>query len=234
METHNPDRMKQSAAESAVAEIRSGMIVGLGTGSTAVFATNAVAKRIQQGLKMVGIPTSMATETQARSLGIPLGTLDDHPGIDLTIDGADEVERGTLNLIKGYGGALLREKIVASATKRLIIIADESKLVDKLGTRHLVPIEVVPFGWRNAMRRIQRLDGEPSLRTNPDGSPFVTDGGHYILNCGFGIIQDPAALAKELDHIVGIVEHGLFIGMASEARLGGVESVHVMERGASA
>src|SRR5580698_10602183 len=137
METHNPDRMKQSAAESAVAEIRSGMIVGLGTGSTAVFATNAVAKRIQQGLKMVGIPTSTATETQARSLGIPLGTLDDHPGIDLTIDCADEVERGTLNLIKGYGGALLREKIVASATKRLIIIADESKLVDKLGTRHL-------------------------------------------------------------------------------------------------
>jgi len=232
--------MKQNAAESAVAEIKSGMIVGLGTGSTAVFATNAVAKRIQQGLKIVGIPTSTGTEAQARSLGIPLGTLDDHPGIDLTIDGADEVERGTLNLIKGYGGALLREKIVASATRRLIIIADETKLVEKLGTRHFVPVEVVPFGWRMAMRKIQRLGGEPSLRTNPDGTAFITDGGHYILNCGFGIIENPASLANDLDHIVGIVEHGLFIGMAAEARLGGAGNVHVIvaervaERGESA
>ena len=234
--TTDSDRMKQNAAESAVSEIRSGMIVGLGTGSTATFATSALGKRIQQGLKIIGIPTSTQTEAQAKSLGIPLSTLDEYQDIDLTIDGADEVERSTLNLIKGYGGALLREKIVARATKRLIIIADESKLVEKLGTRHFVPVEVVPFGWRVAARKIQNLGGEPSLRMKPDGSVFLTDGGHYILNCAFGLIKKPAALANDLDHVVGVVEHGLFIGMTSEVRIGGAESVQVLrsERGESA
>jgi ribose 5-phosphate isomerase A len=220
--------MKQNAAESAVSEIKAGMIVGLGTGSTAAFATQALAKRVREGLQIAGVATSKQTEAQAKALGIPLGTLDEHLEVDLTIDGADEVERGTLNLIKGYGGALLREKIVASATRRLIIIADETKLVEKLGTRHVVPVEVVPFGWRMAARKLENLGGEPKLRVNPDGSAFVTDGGHYILNCGFGLIQDPGSLAKELDQIVGVVEHGLFIHMASEVRLGSSESVQIL------
>jgi ribose 5-phosphate isomerase A len=224
----DPDRMKQIAAESAVTEIRSGMIVGLGTGSTAAFATQALGKRVREGLQISGIATSTHTEAQAKALGIPISSLDEHLDIDLTIDGADEAERGSLNLIKGYGGALLREKIVASASKRLIIIADETKLVEKLGTRHAVPVEVVPFGWRTAARRIEHLGGEPELRVNPDGSPFVTDGGHYILKCGFGLIQDPAGLAKEVDQIVGVVEHGLFIRMASEVRLGGADSVQIL------
>jgi len=220
--------MKQNAAESAVTEIRAGMIVGLGTGSTAAFATKALGTKVQEGLQITGIATSKQTEAQAKALGIPLSSLDEYPEIDLTIDGADEVERGTLNLIKGYGGALLREKIVASATRRLIIIADENKLVERLGTNHAVPVEVVPFGWRRVARELENLGGEPKLRVNPDGNAFVTDGGHYILNCGFGLIQDPGLLAKELDHIVGVVEHGLFIGMASEVRLGGAESVQIL------
>jgi len=229
--TQESDRMKQNAAESAVSEIKTGMIVGLGSGSTAAFATKALGKRVQEGLQVVGIGTSTQTEAQAKAAGIPLTTLDEHPEIDVTIDGADEVERGPLNLIKGYGGALLREKIVASATKRLIIIADESKLVERLGTNHVVPVEVVPFGWRMAARRIEKLGGEARLRVTPDGSAYVTDGGHYILNCGFGLIQEPGSLAKELDHIVGVVEHGLFIGMASEVRLGGAESVNILYPG---
>ena len=229
--TTDSDRMKQNAAESAVSEIQTGMIVGLGTGSTAAFATAALASRIREGLDIIGIPTSTQTEAQAASLGIPLSTLDEYPEVDLTIDGADEVERRTLNLIKGYGGALLREKIVARATRRLIIIADESKLVERLGTLHSVPVEVIPFGWRVTARKIQNLGGEPRLRVKPDGGAFLTDGGHYILNCVFGLIQDPAALAIDLDHIVGVVEHGLFIGMASEVRLGGADNVQVLRSG---
>lgn len=229
--TQNSDGLKQAAAESAVSEIKAGMVVGLGTGSTAAFATQAIAKRVLDGLKIIGVPTSTQTEAQAKAAGIPLGTLDEHPEIDLTIDGADEVERSTLNLIKGYGGALLREKIVASATKRLIIIADDSKLVERLGTKHSVPVEVVPFGWRMAARKIERIGGKPQLRVNPDGSPFITDGGHYILTCGFGLIEDPSSLAKNLDQIVGVVEHGLFIGMAWEVRLGGSAGVSILRAG---
>jgi ribose 5-phosphate isomerase A len=224
----NSDHLKQIAAESAVAQVKDGMVVGLGTGSTAAFATQALGKRVQEGLDIVGIPTSRQTEAQAKALGIRLGGLDEHGEIDLTIDGADEVEKGPLNLIKGYGGALLREKIVASATKRLIIIADQSKLVEKLGASHFVPVEVIPFGWRLAARKLENLGGKPELRTNPDASPFVTDGGHYILNCNFGLIADPASLADALDRIVGVVEHGLFIRMAAEVRLGGMAGVETL------
>jgi ribose 5-phosphate isomerase A len=224
----NSDHMKQIAAESAVAEVKDGMVVGLGTGSTAAFATQALGKRVREGLDIVGIPTSKQTEAQAKALGIRLSSIDEQVEIDLTIDGADEVEKGPLNLIKGYGGALLREKIVASATKRLIIIADQSKLVEKLGTNHSVPVEVVPFGWKLAAQKIQNLGSKPELRANPDGSPFVTDGGHYFLNCKFGPIEDPASLADELDRIVGVVEHGLFIGMAAEVRLGGPAGVETL------
>lgn len=226
--TNDSDHLKQIAAESAAAEVKTGMIVGLGSGSTAAFATRALGKRVQRGLDIVGIPTSRQTEAQAKAAGIRLSSLDEHPEIDLTIDGADEVERGPLNLIKGYGGALLREKIVASATRRLIIIADQSKLVEKLGTKHSVPVEVIPFGWRMAERKLQNLGSNPELRVNPDGSPFVTDGGHYILNCRFGLIENPALLAEEMDRIVGVVEHGLFIRMAAEVRLGGATGVEIL------
>jgi ribose 5-phosphate isomerase A len=224
------DRLKKIAAESAVDQVKAGMIVGLGTGSTAVFATQALGKRVQEGLDITGIPTSSHTEALAKSLGIRLSSLDQHQEIDLTIDGADEVEQGPLNLIKGYGGALLREKIVASATKRLIIIADQSKLVEKLGINHWVPVEVVPFGWRVTAGRLEKLGGKPELRTNSDGSPFVTDGGHYILQCNFGAMENPAAIAEKLDRIVGVVEHGLFIGMAAEVRLGGPAGVTTLWR----
>jgi ribose 5-phosphate isomerase A len=222
------------AAESAADEVKAGMIVGLGTGSTAVFATQALGQRVQEeGLDITGIPTSRHTEELAKGVGIKLTSLDEHAQIDLTIDGADEVEQGPLNLIKGYGGALLREKIVASATRRLIIIADQSKLVEKLGTNHRVPVEVVPFGWRVTARRLEKLGSKPELRVNPDGSPFVTDGGHYILQCNFGAIENPAAIAEELDHVVGVVEHGLFIRMAAEVRLGGPAGVTTLFPGKS-
>src|SRR6266567_1830908 len=160
---------KQAAAESAIARVMDGMIVGLGTGSTAVFAVSALGKRVQQGLRVVGIPTSEKTAEQARGLGIPLSTLAEHSQIDLTIDGADEVELGTLNLIKGHGGALLREKIVASASTRLAIVADESKLVEQLALRFPIPVEVVPFGWQATAKRLRQIGADPSLRRSPDG-----------------------------------------------------------------
>jgi ribose 5-phosphate isomerase A len=219
---------KQSAAESAVALVEDGMILGLGTGSTAKLAVDALGKRVAGGLRVTGIPTSEATDHQARSLGIPISTLDEHPEIDLTIDGADEVELGPLNLIKGHGGALLREKIVASASKRLIIIVDESKLVERLGSRFAVPVEVVPFGWQATARRLQALGGEIALRTSADKKPFVTDGGHYILDCGFGQIASPAKLDLELNGIVGVVEHGLFLGMATQVIVAGESGVKVL------
>jgi len=229
----NPSRLmqlKQAAAESAVEQLMDGMIVGLGTGSTAALALEALGKRVQQGLRIVGIPTSTKTEEQARSLGIPLATLAEHSQIDLTIDGADEVEPGTLNLIKGLGGALLREKIVATASARLVIIVDETKLVDRLGFHSAVPAEVVPFGWQVAAKELARLRANPSLRRGSDGEPFVTDGGNYILDCAFGPISSPSDLEKQLDSIVGLVEHGLFIGLTSQVIVGGAEGVRVFER----
>lgn len=219
---------KQSAAESAVALVEDGMILGLGTGSTAKLAVDALGKRVAGGLRITGIPTSEATDHQARSLGIPISTLDEHPAIDLTIDGADEVELGRLNLIKGRGGALLREKIVASASKRLVIIVDESKLVERLGSHFALPVEVVPFGWQATARRLQALDAKIELRTSADKKPFVTDGGHYILDCTFGPIASPAKLDSELNSIVGVVEHGLFLGMAAQVIVAGQSGVKVL------
>jgi len=188
------------------------MIVGLGTGTTARFAVEALAHRIAQGLRFTGIPTSQTTAQQARSLRIPLTTLERHPQIDITIDGADEIHLPTLNLIKGRGGALLREKIVAVSSKELIIVADDSKLVDQLGLRMPVPVEVIPFGWQSTARQLERLGCKPVLR-----AAFTTDEGHLILDCSFGRIADPGKLADELDSITGVVEHGLFLGMATHA-----------------
>jgi ribose 5-phosphate isomerase A len=221
-------QFKQAAAESAVTLVEDGMILGLGTGSTAKLAVDALGKRVAGGLRVTGIPTSEATAAQARSLGISVSTLDEHPEIDLTIDGADEVEAGTLNLIKGRGGALLREKIVASASKRLAIIVDDSKLVERLGSKFAVPVEVVPFGWRATARKLEALGAKAALRSGSDGKPYLTDGGHYIVDCTFGRIAEPAKLDFELNSIVGVVEHGLFLHMATQVVVAGQDGVKVL------
>jgi ribose 5-phosphate isomerase A len=213
------NQLKLAAAESAAAQVANGMIVGLGTGSTAALAVEVLGRRVREGLNIIGIPTSERTAAQARALGIPLTSLGEKPEIDVTIDGADEVEEVTLNLIKGHGGALLREKIVASASKRLVIVIDNSKLVSYLGSRGAIPVEVVPFGWQTTARRLSDLGARTLLRRTPDGEPFLSDGGHYILDCEFNPIVNAVLLARELDHVVGLVEHGLFIGLTSEVRM---------------
>jgi len=223
-------QFKKFAAESAVTRLRDGMVVGLGTGSTATLAVQAIGDRVQRGLRIVGIPTSEQTGRLARDLGIPLSTLDEHPRLDVTIDGADEVELGTLNLIKGRGGALLREKIVASASTRLLIVVDETKLVNCLALREPIPIEVVQFGWQTVAKRIQRLGTNPILRRSADNAVFITDGGNYILDCGFREIPSVTDLELELDRIVGVVEHGLFLGLASEVIVGGSDGARSLYR----
>ena len=222
------DEMKRRAAERAVVEVESGMVVGLGTGTTAAFALEALGRRVAEGLKIIGIPTSERTAAAARRLGIPLASLAEHRRIDLTIDGADQVERGTLNLVKGLGGALLREKIVASASDRMIVIADRSKLVTRLGALTPLPVELVPFGAPVALDRLATLGAKPRLRQDGAG-PFVTDGGNYIADCAFGEIADAAALAAALAAIVGVVESGFFIGLADQAMIGGPDGVEVID-----
>ena len=221
--------MKRAAARRAVAEVRDDMVVGLGSGSTAAFALEAIATRVAGGLRIVGIPTSEATAALARRLGIPLASIDRHPRIDLTIDGADQVERGTLNLIKGLGGALLREKIVAAASTRLIVVVDESKLVDRLDDRTALPVEIVPFGWQTTIDRLTALGAATQLR-KADGLLFTTDGGNYIADCAFGEISDPAALEARLSAVTGVIETGLFIGMASTIVVGRPDGVEIIAR----
>ena len=221
---------KKAAAESAAAQVTDNMIVGLGSGSTAALAVEALGRRVREGLHIVGIPTSEQTAQLARSLGIPLTTLGEHPGIDMTIDGADEVELGTLNLIKGLGGALLREKIVATASARFVVIVDESKLVPHLGTHNAVPVEVIRFGWQTTEARLRNAGAKPKLRLRPDGEPYLTDGGNYIVDCSFGQIQSAENLARELDTMVGVVEHGLFIGLTSKVVIGGPDGTRTLNR----
>lgn len=225
------DRWKKDAAEAAAQLVESDMVVGLGTGSTAAYLVRELGRRVaEDGLRFVGIPTSERTAEQARSLNIPLTTLAGHFEIDLTIDGADEVERGTLFLIKGHGGALLREKIVAAASKRMAIVVDESKIVKRLGSTFSVPVEVVPFGWQATERKLKALGANPALRPGTDGKPYVTDGGHYILDCAFGPIKEPKKVARELDGVVGVVEHGLFLGFARQVFVGGPKGVKILKR----
>ena len=209
------DELKQAAGNAAAAELRDGMIVGLGSGSTAKLAVDAIGRRVKEGLQIIGIPTSEKTAEQARGLGIQLSTLGEYSQIDVTIDGADEVELGTLNLIKGGGGNHLREKIVASASRRLLIAVDESKPVARLGERARVPVEVAQFGWQATARKLEALGATPSLRLGADAQPFVTDGGNYILDCAFARIDSAEDLQRQLDSVVGVVEHGLFIGLTS-------------------
>jgi ribose 5-phosphate isomerase A len=215
--------LKRRAAESALAHVRDGMRLGLGTGSTAAHFVALLGERVRGGLKVVGVPTSEATRIKAEREGIPLTTLDEEPGLDLTVDGADEID-GDLRLIKGGGGALLREKIVAAASRRMIVIADGSKRVDTLG-RFPLPIEVVPFGLGATLRAVEAAAaalgarGAFELRRSRPGEPLVTDGGHYIVDAHLGRIERPEALAAALAAIPGVVEHGLFLGLATGAVL---------------
>jgi ribose 5-phosphate isomerase A len=223
------DALKRAAAEEAVKLVENGMVVGLGTGSTAAFAIEALARRHRQGLHFLGVPTSERTAARAAAAGIPLTSLAEHRQIDLTIDGADEVERGTLNLVKGLGGALLREKIVAAASRHLAIIVDRSKLVDRLGTHAPVPVEVVAFGLEATRATLEVLGATARLRLSPAAEPFVTDSGNRIIDCNFAPIADPARLEERIRRVVGVVESGLFIGRADPVFVADAAGVHRLD-----
>lgn len=223
------DQEKQSAAQASLRFVRDGNVVGLGTGSTAAYAVRFLAARVHAGLKIRAIPTSSQTRDSAKAAGIPLTTLDEVQQIDVTIDGADEFDP-QLNLIKGGGGALLREKIVASASRLVVIIADSSKQVQVLG-KFPLPVEVIPFAQALIARKIEALGARVELRQVTDGKPFITDEGHHILDCHFGQIPDPPALARKLEAMPGIVEHGLFIGMANVVLVAKGTEVQELHRG---
>ncbi|MGH7013894.1 MAG: ribose-5-phosphate isomerase RpiA [Stellaceae bacterium] len=220
------DGFKRAAAERAVAAVSDGMTVGLGTGTTAAFALAALGTRIAGGLRIAGVPTSERTATLAREYGIPLVAFDGRT-IDVAIDGADEIERTTLNLIKGGGGSLVREKLVAQASRRFIVIADDSKLVDRLGARASLPIALLPFARALALRQLAAL-GVAGIIRQADGRDFVTDDGLLIADCTCGTIADPAGLATRLAAIPGVVECGLFFGLAAEAIVVGAAGVRVL------
>lgn len=218
---------KEIAGRASIEYVREGDVVGLGTGTTAVHMVKALAERVQAGLKIVGIPTSVRAGELAASLGIALSTLDEHPVIDVTIDGADEIGPG-LALIKGGGGALLREKIVASASKKMVVVADSTKLVPVLG-KFPLPVEVIGFAQAIVRGKIEALGAAVKLRMD-GGKPYMTDEGHHILDCEFGVIADPAGLARTLSDMPGVVEHGLFIGLASVALIGKGHAVEKIAR----
>jgi ribose 5-phosphate isomerase A len=220
------ERYKRQAAERAVEWVASGMVVGLGAGTTALFAVRRIGELLRDGQlrNIVGIPCSRVVEAEARRLGIPLSNLDDRASIDLTIDGADDVDP-ELNLIKGAGGALLREKIVAQASHRELIVIDKTKRSPMLGTGRPVPVEVVPFGWASQAEYLQQLGAHVTVRRSSDGRPFRTDQGNLILDSMFGPIERPAELAALLDTRAGIVEHGLFVGMATDLVVAGPDGI---------
>ena len=224
---------KQRAAEWAAAQVEDGMAVGLGSGSTSALMIDAVGRRVREGLRVVAIATSIQSQHQAERLGIPLTEFARQPMLDLTIDGADEVERGTLHLIKGHGGALLREKIVAMASRRMLVTVDPRKLVDKLGSVFAVPVEVVPFGWETTERRLRDQGFPPELRRNADGQPYVTDGQHFILHCKLlDSGMSPEQAAEAFKRTTGVVEHGLFLGIATRVVVGRDDDIQILERGA--
>ena len=223
------ERAKQRAAWRAVEEVRSGMILGLGHGSTAVHALRRIAVRLQAGEleNIQGVPCSLQVEGEARNLGIPLTTLDNHPALDLTIDGADQAD-ARLRLIKGGGGALLREKIVAQASRREIIVVDQSKLTEQLGEAQPVPVEVLPFGLGSLRDFLFQLGAEVRLRKRTNNQPFMTDQGNFILDCLFTQGFDPEEMAATLSQRTGIIAHGLFINLASEMIIAGAEEIQVL------
>jgi ribose 5-phosphate isomerase A len=228
---------KQQAAEQALGRVKDGMRLGLGTGSTAAKFVDLVGARVREGLKLVCVPTSEATRLRAERLGIVLSTLDETPFLDLTVDGADEID-ASLRLIKGGGGALLREKIVATASEQMLVIADSSKHVETLG-KFPLPVEVAQFGLTATRHMLAVLaaeagcEGEIALRRAKDGTPFVTDGGNFILDCAFGRIEDPEALDEALKLVPGVIESGLFLGIADAAIIVGPSGVVTLERNAT-
>ncbi len=226
---------KKRAAERGVQLVQSGMVVGLGHGSTSLIAVQRLAERLREGglTDILGVPCSGFIESEARRLGITLTTLDEHPIVDLTIDGADEVDP-KLNLIKGGGGALLREKIVAQSSRREVILVDESKLSAALGTNWAVPIEVAVFGWRPELDFLAALGAEVAVRRTDDGSYFETDQGNMILDAHFGPIADPRTLAAQLDERAAIMGHGLFLGLATDVIVAGPGGVRHLEASAPA
>lgn len=222
------DRLKRAAALRAIDEVEDGMVLGLGTGSTAAFVVEGLSQRVRSGLKVVSIPTSERTATQARRLGIEIATFAEYQSLDLTIDGADEVALGSLHLIKGLGGALLREKIVAAASARLVIVVDQEKLVERLGEHTPVPVEVTQFGWQATAAALAGLGSVPERRYTAGEQPYVTDGGNFILDCRFGPIADPTGLERRIAMIVGVVESGLFVGRSSAVVVAAPSGVEVL------
>ncbi|MFQ5942847.1 MAG: ribose-5-phosphate isomerase RpiA [Anaerolineales bacterium] len=225
------EAFKEAAAMKAAEFIEPGMIIGLGFGSTAIYAVREIARRVNQGELegILGIPTARQVETEAQEMGIPLTNLDEHPQIDLTIDGADEVDP-QLDLIKGGGGALLREKIVAQASLREIIVVDETKLSEHLGTHFALPVEVLPYGWAPEAAYLESLGASVELRRNQLGKPVETDQMNWILDARFGPIEDPNTLSDRLDRRAAVAAHGLFLGLATDLIVGSQEGVRHVKR----
>jgi ribose 5-phosphate isomerase A len=230
--TTDTDLLKRQAAERAVELITSGMVVGLGTGSTMQPLLDALGRRLRDGTvrNVIAVPTSEATAQRCRTLGIPLATLDEYPELAMALDGADEVDP-RLDAIKGLGGAMLREKVVALAAKRFVLVVDESKLVRRLGTRAPVPVEVAPFGWSVLIPFFEKLGAEPALRCGPGGAPFVTDNGNYVVDCRFARgMADPAAVSRALARRTGVVEDGMFLRIAKLVVVAGRRGVRMLRR----
>ncbi|MEM2341681.1 MAG: ribose 5-phosphate isomerase A [Candidatus Bathyarchaeia archaeon] len=221
---------KMRAAKEAVKNVKDNFIIGLGSGSTATYAIEEIGRRVrEEGLRVLGVPTSHQSLLLAAKFSIPTTTLYEHPIIDLTIDGADQIDP-ELNLIKGMGGALTREKIIAAASKQLIIVADERKLTDKLGRNQLVPVEIIPLAEPIVVRKIKEVGGKPYLREVKKNVPYITDNGNFILDVDFGIIEDPIELNRKLKMIPGVVETGLFLGMTHSAYIGTKTTVEKISR----
>lgn len=223
---------KKEVGDVGASLIQSGMKVGLGSGSTAACVVRSLGRRWkEEGLRFIGVPTSNATAQLAESLGITLSTLAEYPELDIAIDGADEVEKGSLNLIKGLGGALLREKIVRYAAKRFIVVVDESKIVDQLGDHTPVPVEVTPFAWQATAKHLEKIGAKISPRKNKDNSDFyITDGKNMILDCNFGVISDPVKLDQKINAIVGVMENGLFTHCTDEVLIAGHNGLSRMQK----
>lgn len=224
------DDEKRQVGIAAAEYVRPGMALGLGSGSTVYFFLEELGRRVKGGLEVVGIPTSERTAALARDFGIPLATFDDRQELDLAVDGADEVDP-QLNLVKGHGGALLREKIIAMAARRLVIVVDSSKVSAALGTNMTLPVEVVPFATALARKRLEALGARPTLRQD-GGKPYVTDNGNWLLDCGFAPMADPARLEAEINRVPGVMDNGLFIDLASEVIVARGGSIERLERGA--
>ena len=223
------EELKKLAAEKAVEEVEDGMIVGLGTGSTMKYTLKKLGELVRNGLKIQGIATSINTKRIAQEEGIPLTTIDKHPEIDITIDGADEVD-SSLNLIKGGGGALTREKIIAYNSKKVVIIIDDSKIVKALGIDFPLPVEVIKFGWTSTKKALESFGCGVALREIIQGEPFITDNGNYILDCEFKYILEPEQLEKDINNIPGVVENGLFINLTHQVIVGGKQGIITLDK----